>query len=76
MLIIPSHPTVPQIRITNENEEKDIFFSDLVSKKPWLACIPAKSIKLANLKRQFKADDVAALTPEETKAFRDEVLYI
>lgn len=53
-----------------------MFFSQLVSRKPWLACIPAKSIKLDNLKKQFAIEDSEELQGEEAVAFRAEVQYI
>ena len=55
-------PSIPSIKIKLEQEEKDIYFSALVSRKPWLACIPVKSLKLANLKKQF------TIEPEDSKA--------
>lgn len=38
--------------------------------------MPAKSIKLSNLKKQFVADDVPDMSPGEMQAFREEILYI
>ena len=52
-------PSIPTIKIKLEQEEKDIYFS---ARKPRLACIPVKSLKLANLKKQF------TIEPEDSKA--------
>ena len=77
--MLPGVPSgIPQFRIVkSEQEEKDIFFSQLVSQKPWLASFPIKSIKLANLKRQFSLlDETAATDSVDERAFRAEVQYI
>ena len=47
-----------------------------MSRKPWLACIPAKSIKLDNLKKQFTIEDSEELQGDAAVAFRAEVQYI
>jgi len=62
--------------VEREQDEKDMFFSQLISRKPWLACIPAKSIRLENLKKLFTLDDSPELKGDEAIAFRAEVQYI